>query len=229
MPLERVEGERVKGCNVTPDEFAIKIFNGEKVPLPSEMGKDMEWAREACEKLGKLMTQRWGPIIGLKAGLTSEESRRKFGGGPIYGPLHKENVLTNISELNITNDFVEPMVEIEIAVVNETKYLAIEVPNNRYGKGWSALKAVDIQADLGGEGVVILVAPFENKAHVSVNGKSIIVEDLAGKGWVYGWLNSINDSLSVYLLGTIVPPIPLKDKIEVRCCGKSITLTYQGT
>ncbi len=211
---------------MTPEEFARRIYEGLDVELPSEMGKDIEWARRACNVLSKFMERKWGKVVGLKAGLTSEESKRLFEGGPIYGPLHERNVLENANTVVISRDeFVDPMAEVEVAVVDDKTYIAIEIPNNRYKRKWNELKAVDIQADLGGEGKLVLLAPFTSSASVRVKDKETEVNDMAGKGWVYGWLKSIRDDLKIYLLGTIIRPIRLNDELEVSCCGKSITLT----
>ena len=183
---------------LSPEEFALKIIYGEKVPLPSEMGKDIEWAKKACEKLAQLFVKDWGEVIGLKAGLTSVESQKKFGGGPIYGPLHEKNVVYVNDDVTITINGTEALVEVEVSVVDDERYIAIELPENRYGVPWEKLKAVDIQADLGGEGKVLLISPFKDAASTGTimegrivrplkeHGEYILVTDPSGRK---GWLN----------------------------------------
>ncbi len=123
--------------------------------------KSYEEAVRIQRNVTKIAEDVWGKVIGYKVALTSPQSQKMFGGGPISGPLFSFNILGKGSAIYL-NELSDPLLEPEIFLCEDKFHLAFEIPDNRYGKKWKQLNWLQLLADLAGSYKVVVGDPVES-------------------------------------------------------------------
>ncbi len=188
-----------------------------------------EEALDVQSKVTKVAEEVWGPVIGWKVALTSEASRRLFGGGPTWGPLFQEGLLGDGSVIELSG-LSDPLLEPELFYCDGKYYLAFEVPDNRFGKKWEELNWLMLTADLAGSYKVVLsskpIVPKDG-ALVEVKGPNVSKRLALELGKVSNNMELLKDKDGCKLLGTIAPMVrPENGEYVLSCCGADVRVTF---
>ncbi len=209
-------------CNPKAWREALKEKNWSCNP------RDEAEAYEVQKRVTEEAKEVWGSIMGWKIALSSEESKRTFGGGPIYGPLFEKGFLGNGSRVEIRK-LTDPLLEVELLYCQGSYFFAFEIPDNRYGRPWSEINWLQLIADLAGSNKVVVgkeVKKFDEE--VTLRGPDIelsITIDLEKLERNKRFLEEKGLS-GCLLLGTIVKPIkPREGTYVLECCGSETSVT----
>ncbi|ALU12363.1 hypothetical protein EYM_02850 [Ignicoccus islandicus DSM 13165] len=191
--------------------------------------KDENEAYEVQRNVIEVAKSVWGEVIGMKIGLTSEESRAKFGGGPIFGPIFEKGVLGNGSSINLSK-LSDPILEPEIFYCNGSYFISFEVPDNRYGKKWDELNYLEIIADIAGSYRVVVGDELQSfEGEVVLEGPNLLL-----KGKINSDKLRRNEELlkskapdGCLLLGTILPIVKVSEgHYSLECCGSKVEIDF---
>ena len=197
----------MKGCDPGSWLIALKKKNWNCEP------GSYEEALEVQKNITEVAKGVWGKVVGYKIALSSPESQRTFGGGPITGPLFSSNVLGNGSTVYL-NELSDPLLEAEIFLCDEKFYLAFEIPDNRYGKKWSQLNWLQLLADLAGSYKVVVgdgVEQLKGKVElVGPNGNVIASRDV-DETKISRNMRILESLKGCKLLGTVIQPFNVRE------------------
>ncbi len=186
-----------------------------------------ERAYEVQREVTELAKEIWGEVIGLKIGLSSEESKRKFGGGPIFGPIFEKGVLGSGSALNLSK-LSDPILEPEIFYCNGSYFVAFEVPDNRYGVKWEDLNYLKLIADIAGSYRLVVgdeISLTEGEASLKGPNVSVVGKVRLDKVRHNEELLRERGGEGCMLLGTVLPITKVAEgKYSFECCGGKVEL-----
>ncbi len=197
----------MKGCDPASWLIALKKKNWECEP------SSYEDALETQKKVTEVAKGVWGKVIGYKVALTSPESQKTFGGGPITGPLFSLNVLGNGSTVYL-NELSDPLLEAEIFLCDEKFYLAFEVPDNRYGKKWNELNWLQLLADLAGSYKVVVgdgIDQLKGRAELLGPDGNVIASRDVDEAKIFQNMKILEGQEGCKLLGTVLQPYKVKE------------------
>ena len=171
----------------------------------------------------------WGEVIGLKIGLTSKESKARFGGGPIFGPIFEKEVLGNGSVINLSK-LSDPILESEVFLCNGSYFVAFEVPDNRYGVKWGELNYLKLIADLAGSYRIVVGEEISELGGKAVlKGPNVSLEANVNLDRIKEneeLLKSRFDE-GCLLLGTVLPIVSaVEGEYVFECCGSKVKVEF---
>ncbi|ABU82303.1 hypothetical protein Igni_1126 [Ignicoccus hospitalis KIN4/I] len=212
----------LKGCDPFEWKRALEEKNWKCEP------ENLEEALEVQRKVAEVAKEVWGPVTGWKVGLTGEESKRKFGGGPITGPLFRDGLLGNGSSVELAK-LSDPLAEPEIFFCDGSFFLAIEIPDNRYGKRWDELNWLMLLADLAASNKVVVGKEVELRdgEEVRVSGPGVNLVGRIDMKRINANVELLKDKEGCLLLGTVADPFkPTAGEYVMECCGGRATVKF---